>query len=461
MKIKTTFVAALAALALAGCSKDNQGIDGPDTPDVTGEATYTTFTISITNPNTRAFHGDLAPTPSEAAVSNLSVYIYDLATSKIEDVLTFTADGESKTTLITVGPKQFVATSGITPVYVKGQSVADLENRIINVANEAAFKSTLTQANSFLMASEIVNHTVVSATKEEAESANHHNNIIIKLGRAMAKIGVYYNESINITDGELSPTVLGTMSSVKYHIKNQPNQMYTFTTYGTSGVWKTPYYDRNNNMWSDSHAASYWSQTDWFTTGLTSPGGNHEDPTYMMENSNMTARHGNATYVAIQGVFSPAKWLDANGNDATSGTWNAGDDFWRIAKVELDADDNIVAIKGWKDNGIYSVLPSAALYDDTQEAPIKYDGGLMYYYIYLDSSLGNTPPTTTADKYSQHRNQYWDVEITKVTGLGWNEEDGGRPENPEPLDNDSYIHATIQVMKWEGVYMPGELEGKN
>ncbi|MCC8019196.1 MAG: Mfa1 family fimbria major subunit [Rikenellaceae bacterium] len=455
MNFRSTLVAALAVLTLAACSKSgDKDIDlDPDetTPEATGEQTYTTFTISIANANSRAFHGDTAPTTEEGTVSTIDLYIYDVATQTIEDVLNFTPSVLSQTALITTGPKIFAATANMTPVWTKGMTAANFESYIVNIADEVAFNDTLTVDNSFWMASELLSHTVVSATKNEAETPNHHNNITIKLGRSVAKVGVYYDEDIEVTDGNATgATVLGTMSDVEYRIKNQPDQMYLFTTYDASGVWRTPYFDRNNSIWADVHANNYWAQADWSKTGLDGSY-NHEEPTYMMENSNMTARYGNATYASIKGVFSPTVWYDANGALVTSGTWNPGDDFWRIGTVDSNGD-----LVNWAaDNKLYSGDPVIQL--GANEAAFKYDGGLMYYWIYLDSSLGNTPPTTTADKYSQHRNQYWDIEITKVTSLGWNEEDGGRPENPEPLDPDAYIHVTIQVLNWEGVYMPGEL----
>ncbi len=461
MKIKSMMAVALAALCFTACSKsDDNIISQEDNQElVAGEETYALFSISLAKANsTRAFHGSTSPTAEEGAVKDLTVYIYDYYTDTIEEVLTFSDENDTKTVLITTGPKKFVATSGISPYFQKGQPTGvDINNTIIGVSNEAEFTSTLTVANEFWMTSDIVEHTVVSATKEEAETTGHHNNITMKLGRAMAKIGVVYDETIDITDDETTPTTLGHMSSVEYRIKNQPDQMYLFTGQDASGVWITPYYNRNNNLWASSHAANYWHQQSWHSTAIDGSS-NHVDPTYMMENSNMTARYGNATYASIKGVFSPSTWYDQAGNPATSGSWNAGDDFWRIGYVDATSGE----VTGFVDNKIYDDEPDASLYaNDGTEAPVKYEGGVMYYWIYLNSSLGQTYPTNTADKYSQHRNHYWDVDIQKVTGLGWNEEDGGRPDDPNPLDEQSYIHATIEILDWEEVYMPGELTGNN
>ncbi|MCD8080370.1 MAG: Mfa1 family fimbria major subunit [Bacteroides sp.] len=460
MKIKSMMAVALAALCFTACSKSDDNVVPGDGPDLgPGEETYAMFSVSLVKANsTRAFHGSSSPTAEEGTVKNLTVYIYDYYTDAIEEVLTFTDENDTKTVLITTGPKKFVATSGMSPQFTQGQTVGvDINNTIMNIPDETYFQNNVTKDFEFWMTSDIVEHTVVSATKEEAESAGHHNNIAMKLGRAMGKIGVVYNESIVITDGvDPTPNPLGSMSGVEYRVKNQPDQMYLFTTEHSSGVWITPYYNRNNNLWLPSHAANYWYQQTWHSTAIDASQ-NHVEPTYMMENSNMTARYGNATYVSIKGVFSPTTWLDNAGNPVTGTPWNPGDDFWRIGYVDANGE-----VTGFVDNKIYSGEPIASLYaSDGTEAPVKYENGEMYYWIYLDSSLGQAFPTNTADKYSQRRNHYWDVDITKVTGLGWNEEDGGRPEDPNPLDEQAYIHATIEILDWVEVYMPGELTGDN
>jgi len=430
MNLKRMFLAALAVLTLASCSKEEVGQD-PTAAE--GVETLMSMSINRLKANSRAHYGDLDVTSEESTIEEVTVYIFN-ALGILEEVVDFDANTSTKTFKVTTGDKTFLAAANIPslPTFTKGvTNLTTIKNAELSVANIAVAATD----DQFWMTSlsDNTTATLVEIT-DPAYVPSSANDITIPVGRAVAKVGVYFNPTTQPGDGSLS--------GVKYKMHNNPVKMRLFTSNDAAGNRITPFYS------ATYAAANYFNNATYLATGVTFDAvlnkNLHDYPSYMTENSNLSPTKGNATLVMIKGVYTPGDVLDP-ATGATDAAWSSGDDFWRIAN--LDGSGNVISYEP----EYYSVDPTTDLVIIAPQRVDKYTGGEAYYGLWLNDAT----QTNTVDRYTIKRNQYWSVEVTSVSGCGAPDEGGVIVEPGEELDADTYMKATISVEAWDDVEHPG------
>ncbi len=452
-------IAALAAVTLASCSKDNDG--GNNGAIDTGEPTYAVFSLKIADSNEPISRGyaNLNSTAAEAKVHSVRLYIAD-DNGVVLDEVDFDAQSSSvKSVQTTVGPKQFftavnVPTAKLPTVVIGSTTLTDVMNHITTVADMSDVADI---TNGFWMTSKNVLSVNLVVANKDVVSADptHPNNLQIDVARTMAKIGVYFDDASGAgkatTDGD------GIVKEMEYRVENILNKMYLLARLDASGIYATPGYDRGTTV----VLTDYFKQPVYSATGLTAVT-THIEPSYMMENNNLIPCHGNSTYTLIKTKFVPEASMLYDAADGTSaGTLPANGSFWRIANITKDA-SNFITITSWEP-GFYDGDPDPSIYTDAaNQVAYEYIDGNCYYALFLDNEKGRA-------SYSIERNQYWDVVINNIKGVGFPREDnsGGNGEGPQdpnpekPIKEDVYVDATITVLGWTGVEMDGDLEGTN
>lgn len=154
---------------------------------------------------------------------------------------------------------------------------------------------------------------------QETVTANGANKFTVSIGRACAKVRLSLGTGV-VGSG-------GTLTNLKFKTKNNPNTMYLMPVYeGANYTGKqllTPYYETNTTgTYIDGK-----NQVSFTTTGGVS---------YLTENSNATIKAGKASYLEVEGIWTPNQdqIVDENGNPTTVGL--TGGTFWRIAKYDGD-----------------------------------------------------------------------------------------------------------------------------
>ncbi|MCD8166705.1 MAG: hypothetical protein LUE93_11680 [Bacteroides sp.] len=112
-----------------------------------------------------------------------------------------------------------------------------------------------------------------------------------------------------------------------------------------------------------------------------------------MENGNAIPLQGNSTMVLVKAQYTPAEWLDREGNITKSPSLDGT--FWRIKNAS-----------GTYRSGYYAeepVVPGSQTVE-------RYEGGITYYPIWLE----------TEGKYMVERNHYYKLAITEVISAGAN-----------------------------------------
>lgn len=422
MKKSNLMIAALAAaFTLASCSKSNDSVNpSGDTP--AGTATMASVKLSQLNNGTYAPANAKEPTAAERKINTATLYVFN-GGRMLEKIVPLTVDNNGdagETFEITTGPKYFYAVVNIPNANLSGisqtnTSLAEFEEKIITVTSTEAL--TTNAANGFWM----TNTTTPSvenlevATFTEADTGVK-NNFVISVGRAVAKVAVDFAPERQ-TGGQLS--------QVEYKVRQNPSQMYLMPVFNV-GVLNTPYFA------DATVTGSYFSNPAYLETGTAAEYCKY--PSYAIENANQTPKQGNATFVSIKGVFTPATAYDEDGQNGKA--LNEGEDFWRI-KTE----DGIYTDK------YYFEVPTAAVVTaegGANAVATPYPGGECYYALYLAK---NNETNATA-KYTVKRNTYYWITINSVNGAGESTEEGVIPEPEKPLEETTWMHADIEILDW-------------
>lgn len=447
MKLRSIFVAALAAMTFVSCSNDKTEEPGGGVTTPTGAETVMKLSLKRAQA-TKAHYGDLNvdAAKGEDLIKAVRVYIFN-DMNVLEEWVDFAANEDEKTFIITTGPKTFHASVNMASaaLFTPTKAMPLSEVKAKELANSDIAKVTDILADGtnagFWMSTlaDDQTETIEAATKDEVEGAAQKNNVEIEVGRAMAKVGVYYDPATASQTG-------GTLTSVKYKMHNNPVKTMVLPSFNTAGHRVTPFYS------ASYAAANYFNNTTYLSTELT--GGKHTAPSYITENSNKVPAKGNSTFAMIEGVYTPTDNLvNADGTDYTGAALTPGADFWRIANYQ---DLGLPTEKFLNyETGIYVAQPAAGQVNPASQKALKYDGGKSYYGIWLKNDAISNADLKTVEKHTIARNSYWSVTITSVSGPGSNEE-GGVVIDPEiPIDEDTYMQATMSVVDWDEVSHSG------
>lgn len=354
-------------------------------------------------------------------------------------------------------------------------------------------KGTLTEQNVTTLV-----QLTVRDNKDAADAAAPDE---IYVERAVAKTTAKVNASnstLTVTEGDFeNATVefqgwsLNTTNKTTYLVRNVADWEkwagYTMPTGATAGsgnrffgndaAFYRVYWaiDPNYNSKDETNLSTYEpnSTISWTAIDNSSTASGSVHPQYCLEN---TTSESNMLETELTGVLFKAKFTPDGAND--------GSNFFMLAnKSEIYTEENFVnlvnSILGAStisaddisgEGGTYTTKGTVASWlsiseDEAQKllddshigGDIKfYKGGVCYYYSAFIKHFGDdlTPFTsgtyTAADhlgRYGVVRNNWYELNITKVTGPG-------SPEIPEPDDDktpddtESWIRCAINVLSW-------------
>lgn len=424
--MKKNFILGLAAISMlsfASCETDPAAEKNP--ADDVVEGIPTTATITLTNaPSTMATENG---TPPESDFAEATLYVFNNA-DVLESIVPFSVedvDAKKVTFQTTTGAKRLFVCANmndiLAPFNFKTVTTAANPTEITNLD---AFKKTqaaianftsITGANKFWMTN------LEAQPAQETVTTTGANKFTVTIGRACAKVRLKLGAGV-VGSG-------GTLDHLKFKTKNNPNTMYLMPVYeGANYTGKqllTPYYEAGTTgTYIDGSA-----QVSFTTEGGIS---------YLTENSNATILAGKASYLEVEGIWTPNadQILDKDGNPGTALTNN---DFWRVAIKSGGV------ITGYKP-GCYNELPSSNQVGGGNEA-IKYTGGKCYYAIYLqDKNAGSDQELPL--RYTVKRNTLFDVVISSISGPGANTPEGVVPDPNQPVETVVNMEVSITIAPW-------------
>ena len=489
---KLLFMLAAFALTATSCSKE-EVTEGPNTPggndggEVIGTNNNLTLRLNAAASGNSANHSD-----QERLVTTLTAYVFDASNGLLELQKTFNAgnlpqpapaaDAETPKDMtgeeLTINSqKKMSLTSVSLPVSVGKKQVIVLANyntyptaepavttyATFKAATENLFDNDQTKneygiitAEGFTMSGENPDVQVeTGATKE----------ITIKLTRYAAKVSI--EKPTTAVDGDLGTFQMSTGEGKTGGVRrgNVAKSFYRFLKYSeNTSKWEIPanveYYTADFTKTNDYNSVDY---VKYFTENKPAAvsGG---------DNGNGVSQKS-TSYVIVKGNFTPKKNMyNASGkpckinnadwsSESDKGTenWTTGSDFWRIAIK--DATGNRVS---WHNAAFYQAEPTSiaeslqsSLAENGQTAQIvKYEQAVCYYRIWITNNMNGL---NVSDPYYHaiRRNQWFKINMTKVTDCGMNDEQGttaGDPVEPEkPVEPTQGLNVTITVKDWSVV----------
>lgn len=361
-------------------------------------------------------------------------------------------------------------------------------------APKAAIKGTEAQT------SQNVTTLVQLTVRDNKDAADAAAPDEIYVERAVAKTTAKVDangRTLTVADGDFkNATVefqgwsLNTTNKTTYLVRNVADwktwASYTMPTtgsgnrfFGNDAAFYRVYWaiDPNYNSKDDTNLSTYGSDDyntiSWTDIDNSSTASGSEHPQYCLEN---TTSESNMLETELTGVLFKAKFTPDGATD--------GSNFFMLAnKSEIYTEENFVNLVNTilgagtitasnisGEGGTYTTQKTVAdwlgiteenaqnlLKDSRIGGDIKfYKGGVCYYYSAFIKHFGDdlTPFTSgnyTADghlgRYGVVRNNWYELNITKVTGPG-------SPEIPEPDDEktpddtESWIRCAINVLSW-------------
>lgn len=424
--MKKNFILGLAAISMlsfASCETD-PAAEKNLASDVV-EGIPTTATITLTNaPSTMATESGES---NESQIDNATLYVFNNA-DVLESIVPFSAEditAKKVTFQTTTGAKRLFVCANmnsiLAPFNFKTVTTAATPNEVTKLdafkktqANIANFTS-ITGANKFWMTN------LEAQPAQVTVAANGANKFGVTIGRACAKVRLSLGAGVAGSGG--------TLTNLKFKTKNNPNKMYLMPVYdGVNYTGKqllTPYYEASTTgTYIDGSA-----QVAFTTTGGVS---------YLTENSNATILAGKASYLEVEGIWTPNadQIVDKDGNPGATLTNN---DFWRVA---IKSGNVITSYKPY----YYNAVPSQSQVGTGNEA-IKYTGGKCYYAIYLqDKNAGSDQELPL--RYTVKRNTLFDVVISSISGPGANDPGGVIPDPTKPVETVVSMEVSISIAPW-------------
>lgn len=429
--MKKNFILGLAAISMlsfASCETE-PAVDKKPGGEVI-EGIPTTATITLTNaPSTMAAEGG---TTQESTLGNATLYVFNNA-DVLESIVPFeTADLTAKkvTFQTTTGAKRLFVCANMNDILTpfNFQTVTGAATPA-QVTNLDGFKKTQAAIANFAALTTNNKFWMTNLERQPAQvtvAASGTNKFGVSIGRACAKVRLSLGAGVQGSGG--------TLTSLKFKTKQNPNTMYLMPVYDgtnyTGNQLLTPYYDTS----ATGHYID-GSEVAFTTTGGVS---------YLTENSNATIKAGKATYLEVQGIWTPNQdqIVDKNGNHTTSGL--TGGNFWRIAKYDGNPDAG-GKITGYKP-GCYNAEPAAGQVG-TNERAIKYDGGKCFYAIYVQDKNAGTDEQLPL-RYTIKRNTLFNVVISSISGPGSNDPGGVIPDPEKPVETTVQMEVDITIADW-------------
>lgn len=483
MKKNLKFIAAaVAAIAMIGCAKDN----GENINTSGAKATETTASFSISFP--KATRVDDAASTAESKVNTAWVFLFDDATKTLEakSPLTVTGNSASKSGIKTTTGKHYVYVAVNAPATldftndtkfpqadpeastpVAGMPMADFLKEIIAGLEDATSKLPAAGTNFFMTGYAVP--TFVAPTIDIPNPAA--NSVNIGIGRAVGKV--------HMEDAHTSNPENTTVTTLKYKVMNNPIKMRAFQQYemkDNSGSLANTGSIVNEITGDGETRTNYYRIPDNTPmTGYVAASNVAKAGVYVPENWNDVSTTHNASSLVIQGVVNLDTDVlvirDANGADVTAAYKIATDKtFFRVWDKTANKwlapffseSPSLATIKGAA--GISADATDVATSNNkiTQDDPLKRE---FYIANYDKAQAYWRLPLAKDGKSAIARNDYYWVTIMTIAEIGGStdsdnpDKDGVIPgKDPEPIDKTEVdIKAEITILKWNGVEMDGHI----
>ncbi len=503
MKKNLKFViAAIAAIAMIGCTKD--GIEGGKKAKE-GVPTNAVIKIALPGQSHRAEY-DAIVAPGESTIVDAWVFIFNQNTGRLTQKAPLTVSGgavTATTVTTTTGPKfVFVAINA-------GQNGIDFTN---DTNFPVDFVDAVTPANSTtgmmlnaFMASEFFDLEAelpavsgkflmtgyTEAVNFKAPTAGNlnptENNITIGVGRAVAK--VFMNDRPNVS--ALQATLGITFETLKFKVMNNPKAMYAFQKWSQAETSSTPFgeiknrapYDTANG---DNRSLYYRTLTDYTPAGVATPTETLSAGLYVPENwPDGVSYARNATSLLIEGKVTFAnKALVVAGDGAALGTaYVDGGDFYRVydktkkewltpyfgeANISMAYVRGLAGITSSAETSAWSLKKNNPTNEQVEVSPGVFKTADREFFVakYTAAKCYWTLALFNPEQNNRHvvaRNDAFKVTIATIKGIGASHEgdddddDGVIPENP-PIDEvEVDVIVDIDMLKWHGIEQEGNI----
>jgi hypothetical protein len=512
---KYLFSIMTAAAILTGCVSDEMIEDVPKGREQTGNDTYATFSVALSDPITRTdLVNDEGETDLITSIRILVYQDYNTLNSVCEsDILVMASDRKSATLQITSGWKRIlviandynkpwrlpnqtgktiaelltnktVASGGRlsnaeidfgAPVLAStAEAITELDYSTIAAPKNMVFSNSLADSSSRRqLKGSVASEESIAGVKGEAD-----NHFTIYVKRAVAKVTASFDGDvypIPTSDGK------GTLSNVYWGIRNLNRAVALFQMPHSSGKPLAPFFYELTGWNSaalknqESYKRYWWARDVYkdisypLATGISMTNRSY----YIPENANFITQPGNTTYLAVKGVFTPASntviksFVHSQSSKFVAsiekGSIDPGTTFYRITGIEGTNGKDNLALYGdglIRDGDIFS----------NPEDVLK----IAYIAEHFGSQIGYTPtyaPTTLQiDKYIDgicyyrvdiqngdncwvERNKAYHGKISGFTSLG-----DPNMNDIEATPMTTSLTSIIQVIPWEEVIFGGVLK---
>ncbi len=416
MKAKFKYVMLMAAaltMGLSSCSNESDVVD-----DTSKEGVKTYASIKFSSPTTYATQEGTA---EESKINTVDVFIYNVG-GFLKDYKQFTNFSDAGSGVWKTD-ELMETTSGAKQIYV-GINLPDEIRTSLSETNKtlAALTSvahTITVAqiatdNKFVMGSDVTPATF-TPWDGVTGSMPASNAITVDVKRFVAKFTVEEKANLALTnvDG-------GTLSNLRFAL-GQVN----LSTYAAQKKVGTTIEDPNYTEPAipGDGLSSTLVDNDYSDVN---DAGSFLAVKYAPENTNDNVIAGNLTYVSVSAKFAPA-----NVFTGTTGNWTVTPhgtigDFWCIKTTTGN-----LYFKSVTEATDYATELGLNVGD-----VVEYTSGICYYTVYVNK----------ANNYDVFRNDFYQVTVNEIMGLGDKEEGPVIPTNP--VDLTTKIKVEVKVAPW-------------
>ncbi len=420
MKANFKYVMLMAAaltMGLSSCSNESDVVD-----DTSKEGAKTYASIKFSSPST---YGTLQTgTTEESTINTVDVFIYNVG-GFLKDYKQFTNFSDAGSGVWETA-ELMETTSGAKQIYVGINLPAAISTSLSTTNKTLAALTSVAQTitvadiatnNNFVMGSDVNSATFI-AWDGVTGSMPAANAITVDVKRFASKFTVEENASLALAnvDG-------GTLSDLQFAL-GQVN----LSTYAAQKKVGTAIEDPNYAAPSTAGdgLAGAPVAADYSTVNAAGTAINMLVAKYAPENTNDNVLAGNLTYVSVSAKFAPTNVLTGTAGNWTVTPHGTIGDFWCIKTTT-----GSLYFKSVTEADAYAaeyLIPTANV--------VEYAGGACYYTVYVNK----------AKNYDIFRNDFYQVIIDEIMGLGNSAEGPKAPTNP--IDLTTKIKVEVKVSPW-------------
>ncbi len=497
--MKKTILLCVAFLSLVfySCSKDEGiGDDNGTGGDGISEKTYASFNFkfqpagSLRSLNPEDDGGVGQNDIDASKVGNARLIIFNASTKALEYNQEVNLTANKTTVLVTSGNKkifvllnmkdrapfasslssqsmtldQFLAltyNAGTPGTFAAPSSGFSLSGMVLlDVSNQIGFPMSNSSKLTYTLAANVDEQTAQGGSAS-ATGTSPTNSFEISVDYLLAKVGLICSDAILETDDAI-------MTRPSYAIRNIAKETYFVQRYAGSEV-ASVYYHLFDGSTVQSEYDSYYDYSSAASVPVTN--GTGQKYVYTAENTNRSLRKGSATYAAITLNYQPKKTYTAPVYNALTGKVNLGassqtapNTTFVVSKVQDIAEipegtyfNSVQTLKKAVFIATYQREPVSGTDDALLDAVVsegqyaEYENGVSWYRL----NIGEGSGTNTV--YGVERGKIYTATINAITGPGVPTEEDLITGPEEPLDEKTYVSATIKVKGWVPVSQGGIL----